>query len=139
MAIPTTALHILRVMLQAEQNLSGLQRDMRNNAISWKTSAQAQNLPVETLAQYMNDAAKAYQSRLAWLSTLQADSANWTKIGAMWALLGGTAADFSGIITPLTAVANQLGPIDKSNYAAIISACNQIIAAINAPLSLWPE
>lgn len=139
MAIPTTALHILRVMLQAEQNLSGLQRDMRNNAVSWKASAQAQNIPVDTLAQYMNDAATAYQTRLAWLSTLQADSANWTKIGTMWALLGGTAADFSGIITPLAAVATQLGPIDKSSYASIITVCNQIITAINAPLSLWPE
>lgn len=139
MTIPVTALHILRLMLQIEQNLSGLQRDMRNNALSWQATATAQSLPVATLAQYMNDAAASYQTRLSWLTTIEADAANWPKVSAMWALLGGTGADFSNLITPITAVATQLGPIDKSSYSAILSACSQIIAAINAPLSLWPE
>lgn len=139
MTIPVTNLHILRLMLQIEQNLSGLQRDMRNNALSWQATATAQSLPVAVLAQYMNDAAASYQTRLSWLTTLEADAANWAKVGAMWALIGGTDADFTNLITPITAVANQLGPIDKSSYASILSACSQIIAAINAPLSLWPE
>ena len=139
MVIPVTSLHILRLMLQIEQNLSGLQRDMRNNAIAWKTAATAQSAPAATLSGFMNDAATSYQTRLSWLTTIQADAVNWPKIVAMWALLGGTGADFTNLITPITAVANQLGPIDKSSYAAIGSACDQIIAAINAPLSLWPE
>ena len=139
MAIPTTAIHTLRLLLQADQNLSGLQKDMRQNAISWKASAQAQSVPVGTLAQWMNDAATAYQTRLGWITTAQADTANWALLSAMWTKLGGTAADFNSMLTPMNAVANQLGPIDKSTYAAIISACDQIITAINAPVSLWPE
>lgn len=139
MAIPVTALHILRVMLQGEQNLSGLQRDVRTNAQSWLASAQSENVPVETIAQYMTDAATEYSKRLNWITELQDDTDNWSKIAVMWAKLGGTGGDFSGIITPLTAVANGLVAANKSSYAAIISVCNQIIAAVNAPLSLWPE
>lgn len=139
MAIPTTSLHILRVMLQAEQNLSGLQRDIRNNAISWRASAQAQNLPIETLAQYMNDAASEYQKRLAWVDALQAKTSAWNKMSTMWAALGGTGKDFSDIVTPMDAVATQLAAVGKASYDEIIAICDQIIAAINAPLSLWPE
>ena len=139
MAIPVTSVHVLRLLLQAEQNLSGLQRDMRANAQTWKTMAQAQNPNVATLAQYMNDAAASYQTRLGWLDTAQADSVLWTRLSAMWGTLGGTGKDFSDMITPLRAVADQLGPAGKGSYAAVIALCNQIISAINAPTSLWPE
>lgn len=139
MAIPVTSIDILGLVLQANQNLRNLQRDMRNNALSWRASAVAQSAPVQILAQYMNAAATAYQTRLGWIATAQADSTNWALVSAMWTKLGGTAADFSNKVNPLTAVANQLGPIDKSTYIAIISACDQILAAVNAPLSLWPE
>lgn len=139
MTIPVTQLHILRMLLQADQNLSGLQGDMRNNAITWRAAAQAQAQPAATLAQWMNDAAGEYQRRLGWISTAQADAVIWPKLSALWALLGGTGADFSNVTTPLKAVADQLGPIAKGTYPQIISACDQIIAAINAPLSLWPE
>jgi len=139
MAIPVTKLHILRLLLQADQNLSGLQADMRRNALAWLTMAQNQNPDLATLQSYLNDAAASYVTRLGWLTTLQADITNWNLVVAMWNLIGGTAADFSGVVNPLTTVANQLGPADKSSYAAIITICNSITAAINAPLSLWPE
>jgi hypothetical protein len=139
MTIPVTALHILRVMLQAEQNLSGLQKDMRNNALSWKAMAQAQNPDVVTLAGYMDSSAATYQARLGWLATMQSDAANWTKISAMWATMGGTGQDFSNLITPLQSVADGLGPASKNTYSKIIGICNQITTVVNAPLSLWPE
>lgn len=139
MTIPVTNLHILRLMLQIEQNLSGLQRDIRNNAITWKAMAQAQTVPIATLAAYLNEAAVAYQSRLSWLVAMQADAVNWPKLGAMWAMLGGTSADFSDMTSPITAVATQLGPATKTTYAQVIGICDQITSAVNAPLSLWPE
>jgi hypothetical protein len=139
MAVPVTAIHVLRMLLQADQNLSGLQGDMRANAITWKAAAQAQSQPVATLAQWMNDAATAYQTRLGWIATAQADAVLWPLLSSMWAKLGGTAADFNSVTTPLKAVADQLGPVAKGSYAQIIAACDQIIAAVPAPLSLWPE
>lgn len=139
MAIPVTSLHILRLLLQVDQNLSGLQRDMRQNAQTWKAQAQTQTVPVDTLATWMNDAATAYQTRLGWITTAQADATNWAKLASMWTKLGGTAQEFTDTISPMSAVANQLGPAQKTTYAQIVSACDQIIAAINAPLSLWPE
>lgn len=139
MAVPVTQLQVLRLMLQIEQNLNGLQRDFRANAASWKASVQAQNIDPATLAQYMNDAAGSYQTRLGWLAALQADNANWTKVVALWTILGGTGADFTALMTPFNAVANQLCPADKSTYAKIVAVCDQILAAINAPPTLWPE
>ncbi len=139
MTIPVTQLSILRVLLQVERNLSNLQQDMRGNAIAWKAAAAAQSQPAATLAQWMNDSAASYQMRLQWLTTAQADTANWSKLSAMWVALGGTGADFTNTVNPMKAVADQLGPIAKGNYVQITSACDQIIAAINAPLSLWPE
>lgn len=139
MAIPDTGLHVLNRLLQAVQNLSGLQRDMRNNALSWRKSAVDQSTPAADLAQWMNDAAAAYQARLAWMATAQADTVSWAKMSAMWAVLGGTGTDFSNMMTPLQAVANQLGPAGKATYAQIIAVCDQITGVINAPLSLWPE
>lgn len=139
MTIPVTQLHILRMLLQADQNLSGLQGDMRNNAITWRALAVAQTQSVATLAQWMNDAATQYQTRLAWVTTVQADAVIWPKLAALWALLGGTNADFNNVTTPLKAVADQLGPAAKATYAQIIGVCDQITTAINAPLSLWPE
>lgn len=139
MAIPVTAIHILRVLLQAEKNLSGLQRDMRDNAQSWRQMATDQSVGAETLRQYMLDAGASYLSRLGWITTAQADSVNWARLAAMWALLGGTETDWSDMVGPLTAVANGIGSADLSSYGAIISGCDQILALINAPLSLWPE
>lgn len=139
MTIPVTALHVLRLLLQVDSNLSGLQADMRRNALDWKAKAAAQSQPVETLAQWMTDCAAEYQRRLGWITTAQADTTTWSALSAMWAKLGGTAADFNNIVSPMKSVADQLGPADKSNYSAITSVCDQITAAINAPLSLWPE
>lgn len=138
MAVPVTQVGILRALLQIEQNLTGVQRDMRANAQTWRTAALAQSTPIATLGGWMNSAAIAYQSRLGWLPTLQAN-VEWPRVSALYVLMGGTGQEFSDMMTPLNAVANQLGPAPKTTYAEIISACDQIIAAINAPLSLWPE
>lgn len=132
-------IEILRVMNQAADNLAGLQRDIRSNAIAWKAAATTQSVPVGTLAGWMNAAASEYQRRLSWVTTLQADTPNWNAMASMWSLLGGSAADFNTMMNPLTSVANQLGPAPKTSYAQISSICDQITAGVPAPLSLWPE
>ena len=139
MTIPVTAVHILRLLLQAEQNLSGLQSDIRNNALTWQTWATTQSVALPALQTSITAAATEYQKRLGWITTAQANTSAWSSLSTMWSKIGGTAADFSNLVTPLQAVATQLGTADISSYAAILSVCSQILAAINAPLSLWPE
>lgn len=139
MSISTTKLHVLRLILQGVNNLVGLQRDMLNNAQSWSAMATAQNPPLATLQGYIRSAQAAYATRLAQIAAIQADATNWPLITAMWTQLGGTAADFTGIYTPLSTVTTQLGSADISSYAAIITGCNEIIAAVPAPVSIWPE
>ncbi|MBK6414072.1 hypothetical protein [Sphingopyxis sp.] len=139
MSVPVTQLQILRLLLQVEKNLNGLQVDFRSNATTWKAQAQAQSLPVATLAGYMNDAATAYQARLGWVDTLRDNTTAWPMVRDLWLILGGTASDFADLMSPFKTVANSLGPADKSSYAKIVTICNQILAGIDAPLSLWPE
>lgn len=138
MAVPVTGVAILRVLLQIQTVINQCQRDMRNNASTWKAVAQAQTTPVLTLAANMNSAAVTYQTNLGWISTMQGDP-SWPRISAMYIALGGSGQEFADVMTPLQAVANQLRPAAKGTYAQIIGACDQILAAINAPLTLWPE
>jgi len=138
MAVPVTQIGILRVLLQVQSNLSGLQKNMRDNAQTWRTSALAQSIPIATLAGFMNSAAAAYQARLGWLPVLQVNP-EWPRIRDLYITIGGTVQEFNDMLTPLNAVADQLGLAPKASYAEIISVCDQIIAAINAPLTLWPE
>jgi hypothetical protein len=138
MAVPVTILHALRNLLQIQQSLVQLQRDMRNNANAWIAMANTQSPTVLIVAGFMNNAATAYQTRLQWLTTFQ-DDPNWTATKNLYLLLGGTASDFTDMVSPMQQVANQLGPATKNTYAQIISLCNQILAAIDAPPTLWPE
>lgn len=139
MAVPVTQFQVLHLLLQIEQNINGLQRDVRANAAAWKASAQAQDVPVATLAQYLSDAARSYQARLGWLSALQADTGNWARVTSLWLILGGSVADFESLMTPFATIANLLGSADTSGYGQIMAVCDQILSAIDAPLSLWPE
>jgi hypothetical protein len=138
MAVPVTQVGILRALLQIERNLTNLQRNMRDNAQNWRSMALAQSVFVDTLAGFMNSAATAYQTRLGWMDTIQLNP-EWPRIADLYTRMGGTGQEFTDLMTPLNAVANQLGPAPKTTYAQIVSACDQIIAAINPPLSLWPE
>jgi len=137
-AVPVTQVGILRALLQIERNLSNTQRDMRNNALNWRQLALAQSIPIVTLAGFMNSAAISYQTKLGWVDAIQLNP-EWPRIRDLYILMGGTLQEVSDLMTPLNAVATQLGPAAKTTYAEIISACDQIINAINAPLSLWPE
>lgn len=139
MAVPYTRLQALKLLLQIERNLNGLQFDFRANATTWKAAAQAQSIPRATLESQMNSAAAAYQARLGWLGTLQANGAVWSVVADLWTTIGGTGAEFSDLMTPFNAVADGLGPADKGTYAKIITVCNQILATIDVPPSLWPE
>jgi len=138
MAVPFTRLQALNIMTQVSVNLNGLQSDFRLNALAWKALAQAQSATVASIAGDMSSAATAYQTRLGWLPTLQANTSAWNAVVALWTVWGGTAAEFTSLMTPFNTVANQLVTIDKSSYAAIITACDQILAYIDKPVSLWP-
>jgi hypothetical protein len=139
MATPVTQLHMLRLMLQLEQNVSGLQNDIRRNAKTWAEAVASASVPVETLAQWMTDTANAYALRLQWMSDFKNDPVNAPKLQAMWLLLGGTLEDVTAITDPLTTAVTSLVMMPKTTYAEIIALCDLLTSSIDAPLSLWPE
>lgn len=139
MAIAQTKFHVLRVLMQIDQNFTGLQRDMRNNANSWKAMANAQSPDITTLVSFMHDAATSYQTRLAWLANYKNTSPNWTAVTAMYTALGGDIAEATTLYNQMKAVADQLAVAVINTYADAISTCDQILAAVQAPDTLWPE
>lgn len=139
MAISQTAVHALRVLLQIEQNITGLQRDMVFNANSWIAMANAGNPPVTEVAGFMIHAGVSYQVRLEWLRDYRDNSPNWDSVRSMYVALGGVGADMTNLYSQLRAVANALQSAPIATYQNVIDACNQILATVQSPDSLWPE
>lgn len=136
--IPVTSIHIARLMRQVEQNLSGLHRDMHNNAKTWKAQAQAQSLPVVDLSARMASSADGYLKRLDW-HVNAASQPHWPRVAEMWSKVGGSQECIDCVIEPMRAAANALKAADLSNYEAILKACDAQLAAVDAPPSLWEE
>jgi len=111
---------------------------MRFNAEAWKALAQAQSRPIILLADDMNSGASSYQDTLGRLQTFRLNDPSWPRIVTMYTILGGTAQEFIDFVTPMSAVANQIGPAPKTTYAEIISACDQVLAAIDPRVNPWP-
>lgn len=139
MSTPITAIHILRLISQVETNLTGLQRDMRINASAWRQTATDQSVDAVQLALNMGDAVAAYRMRLGWVTTLQADTALWPKVCAMLNVVGGTSDELDALMVSVGAAVDALAQADRTAYAGIVSACDAVLASVDAPPSLWPE
>lgn len=141
MAITYTKFHVIRVLFQIERNLTGMQRDMRNNALTWKSMAQAQSRTVETIRTFMTDAGASYQERLEWIRSYRDTSPNWTAVTTMYSALGGDMAEATTLYQEMKSIADRLvnqAPL-ITTYAQIINGCDQILADVQPPDSLWPE
>lgn len=140
MAIPFTNLHAFRVVNQIVTNLVNLQHDMVANASAWKVMAQAQSPPLATLQGFITSAATQYQTRLQWVTDLRADQTKRSELLTALAKLGfDETADIVNFVQALQTVATVLQSADISSYAKISAGCDQIMAAVSAPFSLWPE
>lgn len=139
MAIPLTRLHKARVVDQIRQNLVGLQQDMVRNAKSHKTMAAAQSPPRATLAVFVLDSATEYLRRLQWVIDLQNDPTRKARMIEILTSMGWTEADIVDVVVPLRQAAIALRDASKNTYAQIVAACDQLLAAVDAPDSLWPE
>ena len=136
--IPANSYNLFDNVRQVSITLRHTQRDIHNHVRSWKNAARA-STPIPVISDVISAANKTFGENLAWISTLKSDKQNWPKIAAIFLVLGATDTDFHAVFDPLLDAVHQISAMDKSSYAAIISACDQILATINAPLSLWPE
>lgn len=138
MSIAVNAFHDQRVFEQYTRNLIGLQRDMNSNAQLWKTQAQAA-LALPALQAMISASLVQYQLRLQWMTDLQADSTKLTRLQAVLARMGMTTQDVADVALPLRSAAIALNAAPRTTFAEIITACDALLAAVNAPPSLWPE
>jgi hypothetical protein len=139
MSVPRTNIHSGRIINQLVQELVNIARDMRSNAAAHKAMAAAQSPPLATLRQFVLDCAASYQSRLQNIASLRADSTRLVLLDAELARRGWTESDIVDVYTPLKAVADGLAGATLATYNAITNACNQVLANVDAPDSLWSE
>jgi hypothetical protein len=139
MAITHTSFHTFRIVTQLMDNLVGMQANLRRNAQRWAAMATAQSPDIATLATYMHDGATTCQTRLSWILTYKNTSPNWPAVTAMFAALGGNIAEATTLYAQLKAVADQLANASITSYAQATTACNSILANVQAPDTLWSE
>lgn len=139
MAIPMTAIQKRRLVTQIEQNLTGLQRDMYNNAQTHAAMAAAQSPSVAILQSYVHDSAQAYLTRLQWIIDLRNDPVRRQRLVDMLATVGWTEQEIVDYVTALRNAALALQAASKTTYADITAACAAVLAAVDKPESLWPE
>ena len=139
MAITITAVHKRRLVNQIEQNLTGLQRDMHHNAVTHKAMAQSQSPNVDILATFVRDAALEYLRRLQWIIDLRANPIRRQRLVDMLASAGWTEQEVIDFVQELRNAAIALRDAPRTTYAEIIMACDQLLATVDAPESLWPE
>lgn len=139
MSITLTNLHFERVVDQLRTNLIGLQKDMYNNAHGHVAMAQAQSPDFPTLQKYVTNSAAQYLKRLQWVTDLQNDPTRKQQMVNILTKMGWVLSDITSVIVPLQAAATALSNATLTNYQDIITACNALLAAVDAPPSLWPE
>lgn len=139
MAVASTFIHRRRVLKQIEDNFIGIQRDMRNNAVSWKAMAQSQSVPLATLRTFINDAAAAYLTRMQWVIDLRNDPVKKARLLEVLATQGVSEQEVIDLVTTFRQGALDIQNAPKGSYAGIVTLCDAILAQIDAPDSLWPE
>jgi len=139
MTIPITKLHAHRLLEQVLNNLTGLQRDIANNAQAHKAMAQAQSPALETLQMFINDSAAAYLIRLKWIEDVVGAPERRDGLLAALARIGCDESDVTDVYEALRAAVQTFQGAQKTDYGKIIAACDGLIAEVNKPESLWPE
>ena len=139
MAIRLGFIRKRRVLAQIEQNLVGLQRDMRRNAETHKAMALAQSPDVATLRTFLVDCAAQYLKRLQWVIDLRNDPAKKQALLDVLVTQGVEDKDIVDGVTDLRQAAVALRDAPKGSYVAITAACDAVLATVDEADSLWPE
>lgn len=139
MAVRVTAIHKRRIINQIEQNLTGLQRDMVNNAKMHKEMAVAQSPDVATLSTFVQDCALEYLRRLQWVIDLRNNPVRRQRLLDMIASAGWVEQDVIDYVQDLRQAAIALRDAPRTTYAEITAACDTLLASVPLPESLWPE
>jgi hypothetical protein len=139
MPLPFTKLHGNRLLNQVLQNLIGLQVDIRQNAQRHRQMALAQSPNLVTLQGFVNDCVAQYQRRQQWLADVVTDGTRRQRLDDALARIGCTEADATDIYSYLNNVISQMAAASKATYADIITLCDNVLANVAMPESLWPE
>ncbi len=117
-----------------------MQRDMRDNAESWKIISTGETVPINEIANFMELSRATWQKRLDDINNFQTNEPiEFPKVVAMYEKLGGTTQDFNDTKSPLQTVVTQMQSAPKTTYAELITICDQIMATVDKPLTVWDE
>lgn len=139
MSIPTTKVHEGVILNHIERVLYNSQRGLRRAAEAHKTIALARSSTVQVLADQITKSGQLFVDNLQMIIDLRANSQRETRLQAALITRGWSVSDIADIIVPLRLAAIAYRDAPKNSYPQIITACDSVIANVDAPDSLWPD
>lgn len=139
MAITINSIGKRRLVTQIESNLTGLQKDMHNNALTHKAMAQAQSPALAVLQSFVADCAQKYLDRLQWIIDLRNNPTRRQRLVDVLAAAGWAEQEVIDYVTELRNAAIALRDAPRTTYAEIVTACDAMTTTVDKPESLWPE
>lgn len=123
------ALENFMLMLQTAQNLQGLRKDMRGNAVAYKAQVTA-GRPIADIAAVMNGDADQYLIRLGWMDRFLIVGAPRTKLLAGLSVIGATGQEMLDYYNEMKTASQNLRAAAKTTGAEINTASDAVLAAV---------
>ena len=118
------------------QNLEGLRRDMRRNALGYKTDTASGRVPLAQLAIVIGQDATEYLRRLGWQDRVDTGTIR-VKLSNGLSALSVTIQDVLGAVTELRAATIALRNAPKMTTVEIDAAADGVLNSITAHELVW--
>lgn len=131
----------IKLITQAHGNLSGLRRDMRQNAQAYKDAVAAAK-PIAGIVQVMSENTTEYLKRLQWSKAAWDDLAIRAKLQSGLAAWSIPQSELTGAYTELKAAADAEKTAETAGIttnAGITAVADATLANVAGISSIWPN
>ena len=104
----SATLEEFNILMQTNQNIEGLRRNMRDNATGYKTSIATNRLTVAQCADIMRQDATEYKRRIKMMSDFYADPAKNTKLVNGLTAIGAQRSELVGYAVEMKSAADTV-------------------------------
>ena len=118
------------------QNLEGLRRDMRQNALGYKADRLSGRVPLATLTGVMSQDAVQYLRRLDWQDRVDAGPIRVRLLNGLTAL-GLVASEVRAVVSELRAASAALRDAPKATDMDLDAAADAVLAAVTVHDTVW--
>lgn len=122
----------LLLIFQTMQNIQGLRKNMRDNALGYKSAVAADAGKAAQIAVIMSQDATQYLARIQWQQNLLDGGANQSKMSEALSGLGSSLSEMQSKMSELQTAANNLSSALKTSVAEINTASDAVLSQVAA-------